>query len=115
MRRPGAPLCAAQPALADGTVVRVGGTGIALAAMQQVGASLTAAEPGIRVEVLPSMGTPGGIKALAEGAIDVAVVARALKPDEKAKGVGGSGVLDHRPGLRLVAQGGSRHHEGAIA
>ena len=33
------------------------------------------------------MGTPGGIKALAEGVIDVAVVARALKPDEKAKGV----------------------------
>jgi phosphate transport system substrate-binding protein len=71
-------LCAAQPALADGAVVRVGGTGIALAALQQVGASLTAAEPGIRVDVLPSMGTPGGIKALVEGAIDVAVVARAL-------------------------------------
>ena len=80
-------LCAAQPALADGAVVRIGGTGIALAAMQQVGASLTAAEPGLRVEVLPSMGTPGGIKALTEGAIDLAVVARALKPEEKAKGV----------------------------
>lgn len=80
-------LCAAQPALADGVVVRVGGTGIALAAMQQVGASLTAAEPGIKIDVLPSMGTPGGIKALTQGAIDVAVVARALKPEEKAKGV----------------------------
>ena len=77
----------ASPALADGTLVRVGGTGIALAAMQQVGASLTAAEPGIRVEVLPSMGTPGGIKALTEGAIDVALVARALKPEEEAKGL----------------------------
>ena len=86
-------LCAAQPALADGAVVRVGGTGIALAALQQVGASLTAAEPGIRVDVLPSMGTPGGIKALVEGAIDVAVVARALKPEEKAKGVAEAACL----------------------
>jgi len=76
-----------QPAFADDQIVRVGGTGIALAAMHEVGASLTAAEPAIRVEVLPSMGTPGGIKALAEGAIDVAIVARPLKPDEKAKGV----------------------------
>ena len=86
-------LCAAQPALADGAVVRVGGTGIALAALQQVGASLTATEPGIRVDVLPSMGTPGGIKALVEGAIDVAVVARALKPEEKAKGVAEAACL----------------------
>jgi phosphate transport system substrate-binding protein len=78
---------AAQPALAEQNVVRIGGTGIALAAMREVGSSLTAADPGMEVEVLPSMGTPGGIKALAEGAIDLAVVARPLKPDEKAKGI----------------------------
>ena len=82
-----------QPAFADDQIVRVGGTGIALAAMHEIGVSLTAAEPAIRVEVLPSMGTPGGIKALAEGAIDVAVVARPLKPDEKAKGVAEAACL----------------------
>jgi len=80
-------LSVAWPAFADETVVRIGGTGIALAAMHQVGESLTAAEPAIRVEVLASMGTRGGIKALVQGAVDIAVVARSLKPDEKAKGV----------------------------
>jgi len=78
---------AAQPAFAEQNVVRIGGTGIALAAMREIGASLPAVEPGIEVEVLPSMGTPGGIKALAEGAINIAVVARPLKADEQAKGI----------------------------
>ena len=79
-------LCAAQPACAD-TVVRIGGTSIALAALREVGTSLTAAEPGIRVEVMPSMGTPGGIKALVEGAIDIAIAARPLKADERSMGI----------------------------
>jgi phosphate transport system substrate-binding protein len=74
------------PAFAE-TTVRIGGTGIALAALQEVGASLTAAESGVRVEILPSMGTPGGIKALIAGAIDIAVAARPLKPEEKAQGL----------------------------
>jgi phosphate transport system substrate-binding protein len=77
----------AQPALAEQMVVRIGGTGIALAAMSEIGRSLSAIEPGIQVEVLPSMGTPGGIKALAEGAIDIAVIARPLKAEEKQKGI----------------------------
>jgi phosphate transport system substrate-binding protein len=79
-------LCAVPPAFAE-AIVRIGGTGIALAALQEVGASLTAAEPGVRVEILPSMGTPGGIKALIAGAIDIAVAARPLKPEEKALGL----------------------------
>ena len=78
-------LCTVAPAFAE-TTVRIGGTGIALAALQEVGAGLTAAEPGVQVEILPSMGTPGGIKALIAGAIDIAVAARALKPEEKAQG-----------------------------
>jgi phosphate transport system substrate-binding protein len=78
---------AVQPALAENTIIRIGGTGTALAAIREIGTSLTAAEPGIAVDVLPSIGTPGGIKALAEGAIDIAVTARPLKPDERAKGV----------------------------
>jgi phosphate transport system substrate-binding protein len=78
---------AVQPALAEQNTVRIGGTGIALAAMREVATSLGRIEPGIRVDVLPSMGTPGGIKALAEGAIDIALVARPLKADEKAKGM----------------------------
>jgi phosphate transport system substrate-binding protein len=78
---------ATQPVLAEPNTVRIGGTGIALAALREVATSLTAIDPAIQVDVLPSMGTPGGIKALAEGAIDIAVVARPLKADEKAKGI----------------------------
>ncbi len=77
----------AQPARADDNVVRIGGTGMALAALEQIGTNLTAAEPDIRVQVLPSMGTSGGIKALLERAIEIAVVARSLNPDEKARGL----------------------------
>lgn len=77
---------APQPACAD-DLVRIGGTGIALATLHAIGESLTAARPGLQVEVMPSMGTPGGIKALIEGAIDIAVIARPLKPEEQAKGL----------------------------
>lgn len=69
-----------------GDVVRVGGTGMALAAVQRLGQQLSAANPDIVVEVLPSLGTPGGIKAMLEGAIDIAVAARAPTPAEREKG-----------------------------
>lgn len=81
-------LCAApNAAWSADAVVRIGGTGVALAAMRQVGESLTSADPAIRVEVLPSLGTPGGLRALADRAIDVAVIGRSLKAEERAAGV----------------------------
>jgi phosphate transport system substrate-binding protein len=70
----------------DDGVVRLGGTGMALSAMQQAGAHLTLVDSTVRVEVLPSLGTPGGLKALSEGAIDIAVVGRSLTAAEKAHG-----------------------------
>jgi phosphate transport system substrate-binding protein len=70
----------------DDGVVRIGGTGMALAAMQQAGAHLNLVNSTVRVEVLPSLGTPGGLKALTEGAIDIAVVGRSLTAAEKAQG-----------------------------
>ena len=83
----GLALCAApNPAWSADAVVRIGGTGMALAAMRQVGESLATADPAIRVEVLPSLGTPGGLRALADRAIDVAVIGRALKAEERAAG-----------------------------
>lgn len=81
-------LCAGpQAALADDQpVVRIGGTGIALAAMRKLGESLGATDPSIRVDVLPSLGTPGGIRALVAGELDIALAARDLTPQEQAKG-----------------------------
>ena len=67
--------------------IRIGGTGMALAAMRSIGETLTTAEPSLHIEVLPSLGTSGGIKALIAGEIDIALTGRALKPEEQAKGI----------------------------
>jgi len=67
-----------------GQTIRIGGTG---AALRILGTESTRQDPGTNVQVLASPGHHGGIEALAEGAIDIALAARALKPDEVAKGV----------------------------
>lgn len=70
-----------------GETIRIGGTGAALGAMRVLGAEIQKQAPDTRVEVLASLGSTGGIEALAEGVIDVALAARKLKPEEQAKGV----------------------------
>jgi phosphate transport system substrate-binding protein len=67
--------------------LRIGGTGMALAAMRQIGDAFTAARPQTTVTILPSLGTGGGLAAVAAGAIDVAVAARGLNDAERAKGL----------------------------
>lgn len=67
--------------------VRIGGTGIGLAAARTLGDALQRAEPGITVEVLRSLGTPGGLRALAQGAVEVAITARPLQPAEREQGL----------------------------
>lgn len=67
--------------------LRIGGTGMALAAMRQIGDSLRTTAPGIRVDVLPSLGTPGGLRALSARAIDIAVTGRILTAEERATGL----------------------------
>lgn len=64
--------------------VRIGGAGVALAAMRHMGASLTQSAPNLRVEVLPSLSTPGGVKALAAGEIDITITTRSLTAEESA-------------------------------
>jgi phosphate transport system substrate-binding protein len=72
---------------ASAETLRVGGTGMALASMRSLGTALTARNPDLAVEVLPSLGSGGGLQALTEGAIDVAATARDLKPVETAAGL----------------------------
>lgn len=72
---------------ANAETVRIGGTGAGLAAMQSLGDSLMAADPTVRVVVLPSLGTPGGLRALAAREIDVAITVRPLTEQEQAKGL----------------------------
>lgn len=83
--------CMHTPAFADeaSATIRIGGTGTALGGMTMLGAAFSAENPGVHVVVLPSLGSGGGIKALAAGKIDVAVSARPLKDSEVAEGLRG--------------------------
>lgn len=67
--------------------LRVGGTGMALATMQALARSFAEGHPNIEVEVLPSLGTSGGLAAVAAGAIDLALSARPLNDKERAQGL----------------------------
>lgn len=67
--------------------VVVSGTGMALKLLERVGTSLQAENPDVIVNVLPSMGSGGGLKALADGVLDLSLSARALKAAEKEAGL----------------------------
>jgi phosphate transport system substrate-binding protein len=63
------------------------GTGMGLRAMERLGEQLAGTKGGILVKILPSLGTTGGINALLDGAIDIALAARPIKPAEQQKGL----------------------------
>jgi phosphate transport system substrate-binding protein len=67
--------------------LRMGGTGSSIGLLQQVGDEFAAAVGGVKVDVVPSLGSSGGIRALADGKLNIAVSARPLKPAEAAKGL----------------------------
>lgn len=100
-------------AVAAADEVRVGGTGIGLQLAHLIGEALTAGDPGVSTTVLPSLGTPGGIKALNAGAIDIAIAARPLKDAEKDTGIREAACLttalvfvtsrDKAPGISLTS------------
>ena len=72
--------------MAIAETLRIAGTGVALGSMSQIGAAFEAKRPGITVEVLPSLGSSGGVQALIAGAIDLSVSSRDLKEAEKEQG-----------------------------
>ena len=67
--------------------ITVGGTGAAMGTMQALAAEFAKAQPAHSVVVVPHLGSSGGIKALAAGAIDMAAIARPLRLDESAQGL----------------------------
>jgi phosphate transport system substrate-binding protein len=73
---------AGQPALASATNLRIGGTGAGLGLMSSLAEAFAAEDEALSIEVEPSLGSSGGIRALTDGAIDIAVSARPLKPKE---------------------------------
>lgn len=69
--------------------VRIGGTGAAVGTMKLLGEAFQKAHPEHNVKVLQSLGTSGGLKALQGGALEIAVSARDVNPEEKAAGLSG--------------------------
>src|SRR5258706_5164321 len=67
--------------------VKIGGTGNALGTMREIALAYSHGDPGTKVTVLPSLGSGGGINAVANGVIDIAVSSRPLKDDERALGL----------------------------
>jgi phosphate transport system substrate-binding protein len=67
--------------------LRIGGTGAALGTMRILADAFMRNHPSTSIEILPSLGSGGGIKALAAGSINLAVSSRELKDDERAKGL----------------------------
>jgi phosphate transport system substrate-binding protein len=67
--------------------MKVGGTGAGLALMKILAEAFKKTEPGVEIAVLPSLGSSGGLRALAAGKIQMAVSARALKPKERDAGL----------------------------
>jgi len=70
--------------LAGRDVVRVGGTGAGLGALQALGKAYSERHPDCDIQVLPSVGSTGGIRAVLEGKLDVGCTSRPLFPAEQA-------------------------------
>jgi len=65
-----------------GGVLRIGGAGAGLGTLRILGGEFEKAHPGAKVEIVPNLGSSGGIKALLAGAVDLAICARPLLPAE---------------------------------
>lgn len=71
------------PLSALAETITVGGVGSISPLLKQLGAEYAKRNPGIEIKVIhPPIGTSGGLRALADGKVDIALSGRALKPDE---------------------------------
>ena len=92
------------PLKSYGEELRIGGTGAGLALSRALAeAFLKQSADGNSLWMPESLGTSGGVKALAAGKLDVAVLMRALKPDEV--GQGASLALCRTPWVFYAQQG----------
>lgn len=67
--------------------VKIGGTGAGLATMNLLADAYVKTHPDIRIDVLPSLGSSGGIKAVAAGVLQLAVSSRDLTDAERQQGL----------------------------
>jgi phosphate transport system substrate-binding protein len=67
--------------------LRIGGTGTALRTMQLLAEAFTPGNSDIRVTIVPSLGSSGGIRAVVGGAIGLAVISRQINESERKLGI----------------------------
>lgn len=74
------------PGSAEETV-RVGGTGAGLGTMKLLGEAFEKSHPDISVQIVPDLGGAGGVLALLQGNLDIAVSGTGLNRDERVSGI----------------------------
>lgn len=74
------------PTAGSAETLRIGGSGAGLQTIKHLGEAFAAGRPGVAVEVVPSLGSSGGIRAMLAGHLDIAVSSRSLKPEERTAG-----------------------------
>lgn len=74
------------PAVAEDTI-KIGGVGGALGTMRLLVDAFERSHPGVKVVVLPTMGSSGAIKAVSQGVIDIGLVGRPMKEQERKLGL----------------------------
>jgi len=67
-------------------VLKIGGTGGDLGSMKLLGTAFEKTHPDVKVQVLPSLGSGGGVRAVLTGVIDLGLSSRPLKKKEKEAG-----------------------------
>lgn len=87
-------------------VVKIAGTGTALGAMSLLGDAYEKANRDVDIMVVANLGSSGGIRAMLEGAVDIAVNARPLKATEAERGAQAH-LLGRTPFVFVVAEGRS--------
>lgn len=70
-----------------GEEIKIGGAGSALGSMKMLGAAFEKKHPGVKVVVLPSLGSIGGVKAVSKGALDIGITGRPLNDEERKLGL----------------------------
>ncbi len=87
LNRIGAALLACLPIIAQPAPLRIAGTGAGVAILKRLGARYEQQHPGAKVTVFPSLGSTGGIRAVADGRIEIACASRALSAEEAGFGL----------------------------
>ena len=64
----------------------IGGVGSALGAMRMIADDFEKSHAGVKVKLLPSLGSTGGVKAVVTGAIEIGLAGRELHQEEKQQG-----------------------------